>query len=156
MYTRSLFQTPDMTDQHDILNEVAALLDAGKIKSTATETLGKINAVNLKKAHEFWRAIQRLESWYWSGSDPHTKGALRIITAPHIADGAVCDVRERLLEVRIDWEAFGQSLNFCLNLGFDFGVAVRAICRQTVNHFDNPICDLAELCFAKSACCARW
>mgnify|MGYP003626428016 FL=1 len=52
MYTRSLFQTPDMTRQHDILNEVSALLDAGKIKSTATETLGKINASNLKKAHE--------------------------------------------------------------------------------------------------------
>lgn len=52
MYTRSLFQTPDMTRQHDILNEVSALLDAGKIKSTATETLGKINAANLKKAHE--------------------------------------------------------------------------------------------------------
>ena len=52
MYTRSLFQTPDMTRQHDILNEVAGLLDTGKIRSTATETLGKINAENLKKAHK--------------------------------------------------------------------------------------------------------
>lgn len=52
MYTRSLFQTPDMQRQHDILNEVAALLDAGKIKSTATETLGRINAANLIKAHK--------------------------------------------------------------------------------------------------------
>jgi zinc-binding alcohol dehydrogenase family protein len=52
MYTRSLFQTADMTRQHDILNEVSALLDAGKIKSTATEALGKINAANLTKAHK--------------------------------------------------------------------------------------------------------
>ena len=29
----------------------AALLDAGKIRSTATETLGTINATNLKRAH---------------------------------------------------------------------------------------------------------
>ncbi|MGJ8627696.1 MAG: zinc-binding dehydrogenase [Sulfitobacter sp.] len=52
MFTRSLFQTADMTRQHDMLNEVAGLLDAGKIRSTATETLGKINAENLKKAHK--------------------------------------------------------------------------------------------------------
>lgn len=52
MYTRSLFQTADMTRQHEMLNEVAGLLDAGKIRSTATETLGKINAANLTKAHE--------------------------------------------------------------------------------------------------------
>lgn len=51
MYTRSLFQTPDMDRQHDILNEVAVLLDAGKIQSTATQNFGTINAANLKKAH---------------------------------------------------------------------------------------------------------
>ena len=51
MYTRSMFQTDDMTHQHYILNEVAELLDAGKIKSTATQTLGVINAANLTKAH---------------------------------------------------------------------------------------------------------
>ena len=51
MFTRSLFTTPDIARQGEILNEVAALLDAGKIKSTATETLGLINADNLKRAH---------------------------------------------------------------------------------------------------------
>jgi len=51
MYTRSLFQTADMAAQSDILNEVAALIDAGKIRSTATETLGTINAANLLRAH---------------------------------------------------------------------------------------------------------
>ena len=52
MYTRSLFQTDDMARQHDILNEVAVLVDAGKVKSTATETLGVINAANLTSAHK--------------------------------------------------------------------------------------------------------
>jgi NADPH2:quinone reductase len=51
MFTRSLFGTPDMARQGEILNEVAALLDAGKIRSTATETLGSICAQNLKRAH---------------------------------------------------------------------------------------------------------
>ena len=51
MFTRPLFQTADMARQGEILNEVSALLDAGKIKSTATETLGTICAENLKRAH---------------------------------------------------------------------------------------------------------
>lgn len=51
MFTRSLFQTPDMARQGQILNEAADLLDAGRIRSTATETLGVINAQNLKRAH---------------------------------------------------------------------------------------------------------
>ena len=51
MFTRSLFETADITRQHDILNEVAELLDSGKIKSTATEVLGKIDAATLKRAH---------------------------------------------------------------------------------------------------------
>ncbi len=51
IYTRSLFGTRDMNRQSEILNQVAGLLDDGKIRSTATETLGTINAANLMKAH---------------------------------------------------------------------------------------------------------
>ncbi len=51
MFTRSLFQTADMIEQHKLLAEVAALVDAGKVRSTLTETLGTIGAANLKKAH---------------------------------------------------------------------------------------------------------
>lgn len=51
MFTRSLFQTPDIGRQGEILNDVSALLDAGKIRSTATETLGSISAETLKRAH---------------------------------------------------------------------------------------------------------
>lgn len=51
MFTRPLFQTGDMARQGEILTEVAALLDAGKIRSTVTETLGSMSAETLKRAH---------------------------------------------------------------------------------------------------------
>jgi NADPH:quinone reductase-like Zn-dependent oxidoreductase len=52
MFTRSLFQTPDMIAQHRLLTEVAELVDAGVIRTTFAEHFGKINAQNLKRAHE--------------------------------------------------------------------------------------------------------
>jgi zinc-binding alcohol dehydrogenase family protein len=51
MFTRPRFQTPDMIEQHRLLNEVAALLDAGTLKGTLKETLSPINAANLRAAH---------------------------------------------------------------------------------------------------------
>ncbi len=51
MYTRSLFQTDDMIVQHRLLNDVAALIDDGVIKTTLGEEYGPINAANLKRAH---------------------------------------------------------------------------------------------------------
>jgi zinc-binding alcohol dehydrogenase family protein len=51
MYTRSMFATDDMIRQHDLLNRVASLIDAGTIRTTVGEFFGKINAQNLKKAH---------------------------------------------------------------------------------------------------------
>jgi NADPH:quinone reductase-like Zn-dependent oxidoreductase len=51
MFTRPRFQTPDMIEQHRLLNEVADLLDAGTLKCTLKETLSPINAANLRKAH---------------------------------------------------------------------------------------------------------
>ncbi|MDI7861223.1 zinc-binding alcohol dehydrogenase family protein [Rhizobiaceae bacterium n13] len=51
MFTRPLFETADMIEQHRLLNQIADLVDAGRIRSTLTETMGTINAANLKKAH---------------------------------------------------------------------------------------------------------
>lgn len=51
MYTRSMYQTPDMIRQHEILTEVARLVDEGKIKTTLAECMGAINSTNLRKAH---------------------------------------------------------------------------------------------------------
>jgi NADPH2:quinone reductase len=52
MFTRSLFQTPDMIAQHHLLNTVADLIDNKKIKTTLTDLLSPINAENLRKAHK--------------------------------------------------------------------------------------------------------
>jgi NADPH2:quinone reductase len=51
MFTRSLFQTPDMISQHYLLNTVADLIDNNKIKSTLTDVSSPINAENLRNAH---------------------------------------------------------------------------------------------------------
>jgi NADPH2:quinone reductase len=51
MFTRSMFKTPDMIAQHKLLSEVARLVDDGLIRTTLGETMGKIDAANLRKAH---------------------------------------------------------------------------------------------------------
>ena len=51
MFTRPLFGTPDMAEQGKLLNEVAALVDAGRIRSTVTEVAGKIDAATLRAVH---------------------------------------------------------------------------------------------------------
>lgn len=56
MFARPRFKTPDQDEQGRILDRVAALIDAGELRGTHNETLGAINAANLREAH------RRLES----------------------------------------------------------------------------------------------
>ncbi|MDM0012229.1 zinc-binding alcohol dehydrogenase family protein [Variovorax sp. J22P168] len=51
MFTRSKFQTPDMAQQGELLAEVAKLVDAGRIRTTANAAFGRIDAANLRRAH---------------------------------------------------------------------------------------------------------
>ncbi|MCU7648965.1 zinc-binding alcohol dehydrogenase family protein [Pseudomonas piscis] len=51
MYTRSLFETADMQEQHVLLTRVAELIDAGTLKTTVGEHFGRIDAANLRRAH---------------------------------------------------------------------------------------------------------
>jgi NADPH:quinone reductase len=51
MFTRSIFGTPDMDEQGKILDNICIAVDDGRIRSTATQWFGGINAENLKKAH---------------------------------------------------------------------------------------------------------
>lgn len=51
MFTRPRFQTPDMIEQHRLLNRVGEWLDAGKLRCTLKETFSPINGANLRKAH---------------------------------------------------------------------------------------------------------
>ncbi len=68
MFTRPEFATPDMAAQHDLLCEVADLVDDGVIHDTLGEHFGRINAQNLKRAHaliESGKTIGKivLEGW---------------------------------------------------------------------------------------------
>lgn len=56
MYTRSIYQTEDMIEQHHILNKIATMLENSEIKSTLNSTLNGFTTENLKEAH------QKLES----------------------------------------------------------------------------------------------
>ncbi|MGC4404806.1 zinc-binding alcohol dehydrogenase family protein [Methyloversatilis sp. MC4-4] len=51
MFTRSLYQTDDMAEQGRLLDEVADMVDAGRLRSTLGEHFGVINAANLRRAH---------------------------------------------------------------------------------------------------------
>lgn len=51
MFTRSMFQTPDMIEQHKLLATVADLIDAGTLKNTANESFGALTPESLRKAH---------------------------------------------------------------------------------------------------------
>ena len=51
MFTRSLFATPDMVEQHRILEEAARLVDEGLLRTTLASHFGAINAANLRRAH---------------------------------------------------------------------------------------------------------
>lgn len=52
MYSKSYYQTSDMITQHEILNQIAELLDQKAIQSTVTKILTPINVTNLKEAHQ--------------------------------------------------------------------------------------------------------
>lgn len=51
MFARAMFETPDMIEQHKLLNWVADQIDAGRMRTTVSEVLSPINAANLREAH---------------------------------------------------------------------------------------------------------
>ncbi len=59
MFTRAMFQTEDMHKQGQLLNQIAAWIDDGILKSTLNQTLSPINAANLRDAH---RSLEAGES----------------------------------------------------------------------------------------------
>ncbi|WP_417453873.1 zinc-binding alcohol dehydrogenase family protein [Kiloniella sp.] len=51
MFARAMHNTPDMIEQHKLLNHVAKEIDAGHIRTTVSDILSPINAENIKKSH---------------------------------------------------------------------------------------------------------
>lgn len=56
MFTRSTFATEDMEEQHRILDRMAELVDAGRIRTTLTRTLTGFTAENHRQAHQLVEA----------------------------------------------------------------------------------------------------
>jgi NADPH:quinone reductase-like Zn-dependent oxidoreductase len=52
MFTRPMFETEDIIEQHNLLTKIAVLLDSGVIKPTVTKKLTPLNAENLREAHQ--------------------------------------------------------------------------------------------------------
>ncbi len=52
MFTRPVHQTADMIEQHKLLNEVAGLVEAGKVRTTLTNRVRPINAATLRDVHQ--------------------------------------------------------------------------------------------------------
>ena len=52
MFTRAMFATNDMIEQHKLLNIIAKMVDDGNVRSTLTKGLTPINAHNITKAHD--------------------------------------------------------------------------------------------------------
>ncbi len=51
MFTKAMYETADMQSQHDLLNQVAELVDQTLLRSTLTENLGPLSTTNLAKGH---------------------------------------------------------------------------------------------------------
>jgi NADPH2:quinone reductase len=51
MFTRPMFGTADMIEQHRLLDAVADLVDHGRIRHTMTRNLGPMTAARLREAH---------------------------------------------------------------------------------------------------------
>jgi NADPH:quinone reductase len=51
MFTRPVFRSADMIRQHELLTEVARLVDDGVLRTTHADTLGRIDAATLRRAH---------------------------------------------------------------------------------------------------------
>jgi NADPH2:quinone reductase len=56
MFTRPLLKTVDIEAQHRLLNEVADLVDTGRVRSTIRENYGRIDAANLMRAMAFLKS----------------------------------------------------------------------------------------------------
>lgn len=51
MFTRSMYQTEDMDEQANLLNEISQLVDKKVLQTTCTDVVSPINASNLRAVH---------------------------------------------------------------------------------------------------------
>jgi zinc-binding alcohol dehydrogenase family protein len=67
MFTRAMYQTPDMGEQGALLDAVAERVDAGQLRTTLTHTLAPINATHLITAHAQLESGKTIGKWVLEG-----------------------------------------------------------------------------------------
>ena len=67
MFTRSSMATRDMQRQHELLSEVAMMLDNHKIRSTLNKDLGSLSPDNLRQAHQLLESGESIGKLVLSG-----------------------------------------------------------------------------------------
>lgn len=55
MFTRAMYETPDMIEQQRLLDATADLVDRGVLRTTVTRTIEDFSSAGLKEAH---RAVE--------------------------------------------------------------------------------------------------
>ncbi|MEL7333438.1 MAG: zinc-binding alcohol dehydrogenase family protein [Cyanobacteria bacterium J06560_2] len=70
MFTRSMFQTEDIDEQHKLLNKVSELLDDGTLISTVNNQGGTLTAENLQAAHELQESGKAIGKTVLEGIEP--------------------------------------------------------------------------------------
>ena len=69
MFTRSMYQTEDMVEQGNLLNELSRAIEDGVIMTTCNNVVKPINAKNLRDVHqrlEKGRTIGKIVLAEWS------------------------------------------------------------------------------------------
>ncbi|MFD2256615.1 zinc-binding alcohol dehydrogenase family protein [Luteolibacter algae] len=69
MFTRAMFKTADIIEQHNILTRIAELIESGELLATANDNLSPINAENILEGHrriESGRSIGKLTISGWA------------------------------------------------------------------------------------------
>jgi NADPH:quinone reductase-like Zn-dependent oxidoreductase len=84
MFTRSLYGTPDIDGQSRLLNEVADLVDAGILRTTANAPVGPITAENLRRAHAIVESGKSIGKVVLAGFDSSPNGAGAIALAAEV------------------------------------------------------------------------
>lgn len=52
MFTRSTYGTEDMEEQHNLLNQIASMVDEGQLKTTVSKVLSPLNAATIREGHK--------------------------------------------------------------------------------------------------------
>jgi len=70
MFTRAMYGTQDMSRQQDILNQVARLLDTGKLRSTMMQNVGRLSPETISTAHQTIESGRMIGKLVLEGIEP--------------------------------------------------------------------------------------